>query len=143
MRFEEPHGYAAAGFVSKRCVSILKFSPILCLLQVKDPGIVPLGIGWTITWSFLLSWVLIIILVVVDETSRRKTVSGQQCYKWFGECDRHVCVKLNATGPPDLHDLNDWEEGCDDVESVDKVGSFPIFVVRISARCLVCSHVTL
>ena len=35
--------------------------------QVADPGLVPVGVGWAVTNSFLLSWLLVFILVVVDE----------------------------------------------------------------------------
>lgn len=78
--------------------------------KVADPGDKAIGCGWAITHSLTVAIVLIFIIVLIDEGSRRWTVSGYECYKWYDTCDLDKCIDLNNTllPPHGLTSPTEW-----------------------------------
>lgn len=87
--------------------------------KVEDPGDKAIGCGWGITHSLTVASVIILVVILVNEGSRRWTLTGYECYKWYDRCDMNKCVDLNNTELPPygLNSPVDWTRPTCSVET--------------------------
>jgi len=105
--------------------------------KVEDPGDRAIGYGWGITHSLTVAVIIIVTVILVNEGSRRWTVTGYECYKWYDRCDMNKCIDLNNTLPPyGLTSPTEWYQPTCAVEtSVNKVrGASCVFDPEVYRR---------
>ena len=102
--------------------------------KIKEPGVAAIGIGWLVTHILTLAFVVLLIICCVDDFSRRTTLFGHPCYKFTERCDMRVCLEVNATGPPRLRDLNDWQLCTQETSEVRARGTMCVFDEELYRR---------
>lgn len=94
----------------------------------KDPGLVPVMIGYLATLLVCLAVLACVSVVVANDNSFLTTVFGQTCYGFFPSCiPGPKCVAFEGDIANGLEPITEWS-ACDDKLTVNKVyGSYCVF----------------
>lgn len=94
----------------------------------RDPGLVPVLIGYLATLLVSLAVLACVAVAVASNNSFLTTVFGQTCYGFFPSCIFDPkCVAFEGDAANGLEPITEWS-ACDDESTVNKVyGSYCVF----------------